>query len=94
MVFENINSGEHTIVVNDVYGNCDDRTLTFTVIKYPKFFTPNGDGFNDTWNIFDLKENSNVIISIFDRYYKSTPLAKQLYTTYWAPKQPRGGGSS
>ncbi|NJM80945.1 MAG: T9SS type B sorting domain-containing protein [Flavobacterium sp.] len=74
-VFENLTSGEHTIILNDIYGNCGDRTLTFTVIKYPKFFTPNGDGYNDRWNIFDLKEDSFAIISIFDRYGK---LIKQI----------------
>lgn len=74
-IFENVSSGEHTILVNDIYGNCGDRTLFFTVIKYPKFFTPNGDGYNDRWNIFDLKEDANATISIFDRYGK---LLKQI----------------
>ena len=74
-VFNNITSGDHTITINDIYGNCGDSTVTFTVIKYPKFFTPNGDGYNDRWNIFDLKDNPNAKISIFDRYGK---LIKQI----------------
>ena len=38
------------------------------MVNYPKFFTPNGDGFNETWNIVDLKAQSTALIHIFDRY--------------------------
>jgi gliding motility-associated-like protein len=51
------------------------------VINYPKFFTPNSDNYNDTWNIFGLSEQFNSKISIFDRYGK---LLKQI--------SPRGIG--
>jgi gliding motility-associated-like protein len=40
------------------------------VVKYPRFFTPNQDGFNDTWNIFDLKFDRNAKVTIFDRFGK------------------------
>jgi len=33
----------------------------------PKFFTPNGDGTNETWNIRDLR-GKKAIVYIFDRY--------------------------
>ena len=69
-IFTNVTSGDHIIYVKDVFGNCDSISLTATVLKYPKFFTPNGDGYNDTWNIWDLGNNPNAIISIFDRYGK------------------------
>lgn len=69
-VFNNVASGEHTIIVRDILGNCNDVILTATVLKFPKYFTPNGDGYNDTWNIWDLKDNPTAIISIFDRYGK------------------------
>jgi gliding motility-associated-like protein len=45
------------------------------VIDYPPFFTPNGDGFNDTWNIIGLQDQPESKIYIFDRYGK---LIKQL----------------
>lgn len=69
-VFNNVSSGEHIIYVRDVFGNCNDITLLATVLKYPKFFTPNGDGYNDTWNLWDLRTNPKAIISVFDRYGK------------------------
>lgn len=74
--FFNLNSGIHTITVRDILGNCGDFILEFIVIKYPKYFTPNEDGYNDTWNIWDLRSTQpNAIIYIFDRYGK---LLKQI----------------
>jgi gliding motility-associated-like protein len=42
------------------------------VLGAPKFFTPNGDSYNDYWNIkgVDAKLNAKTIIRIFDRYGK------------------------
>jgi gliding motility-associated-like protein len=45
------------------------------VINYPKFFTPNADGYNDTWNIRDLANQPTAVISIYDRFGK---LLKQI----------------
>ncbi|MGL5111154.1 MAG: hypothetical protein ACRC6O_00800, partial [Flavobacterium sp.] len=52
--FSNVSSGQHNITIKDTKGGCNDRILSANVLKYPKFFTPNNDGFNDTWNIKDL----------------------------------------
>uniref|UniRef100_UPI0037C14152 T9SS type B sorting domain-containing protein n=1 Tax=Flavobacterium sp. TaxID=239 RepID=UPI0037C14152 len=43
----------------------------------PTYFTPNGDGINDTWNIVGLNQ-ANAKLYIFDRYGK---LLKQLSPT-------------
>jgi gliding motility-associated-like protein len=69
-VFENVTSGIHSIIIRDKNG-CDVTTIQALVINYPKFFTPNGDGYNDTWNIKDLKNQTSAIITIFDRYGKA-----------------------
>ena len=49
-------------------------------MDYPKYFTPNGDGYNDTWYIKNLDKRNleNSIITFFDRYGK---LIKQISGT-------------
>ena len=68
-VFSGVPGGPHTVYVTDVNG-CTDLKQDVTVIDYPKFFTPNGDGYNDTWNIFALKDQQDSRIFIYDRYGK------------------------
>ncbi len=67
--FTHVLQGENSIVVKDLNG-CDDLVLTVYALKYPPFFTPNGDGFNDTWNINGLEDQPASLIYIFDRYGK------------------------
>lgn len=69
-IFENVASGLHSITVNDVNGCSALTDYNVLVIGYPKYFTPNGDNYNDTWNIFDLKDQLASKIYIFDRYGK------------------------
>ena len=40
------------------------------VLNYPKFFTPNGDSYNDVWTIKNIDLYPKSLISIFDRYGK------------------------
>jgi gliding motility-associated-like protein len=72
--FENVPSGIRTVYARDIYG-CGVSSVTILVIDYPLFFTPNGDGNNDTWNIVGIEKQPNAKIYIFDRYGK---LLKQL----------------
>lgn len=67
--FYNLSGGIHTITVRDLNG-CEDATSSVLLLKYPHFFTPNGDGTNDTWNIPNLRSATNVVITIMDRYGK------------------------
>ncbi|MFY0604385.1 MAG: T9SS type B sorting domain-containing protein [Flavobacteriaceae bacterium] len=67
-IFLNIGYGQHIITVRDTSGLCGDITLPFTAISHPVFFTPNGDGINDTWNIPDLRNDTNAVIKIYDRF--------------------------
>lgn len=70
-VFQNVTAGWHTIKVID-QNNCGPALSDpgILVINYPKFFTPNNDDYNDTWNINGLKDQSNSTIFIYDRYGK------------------------
>jgi gliding motility-associated-like protein len=72
-MFTAVTGGTHTITVVDIQG-CTYLIQEVLVIDYPKYFTPNGDGHNDTWNIIGLNQ-SDAILYIFDRYGK---LLKQI----------------
>jgi len=74
-VFENGTSGIHIITVFDQNVCSSPTTAEVLIIDYPKFFTPNDDGFNDTWNIDGLLFQSKSKIFIFDSYGK---LLKQI----------------
>ena len=76
-IFENVGIGPHTIWVRDTDG-CTDLTTTIYIIGYPHYFTPNGDGVHDQWNIIGLSNQPNAKIYIFDRYGK---LIKQISPT-------------
>ena len=69
--FENVPPGIRTIYVQDKK-NCGVATLEVAVIGFPKFFTPNNDGENDTWQIKGVGENffATSLIYIFDRFGK------------------------
>jgi len=70
-LFENVAAGIHTIYIQDK-NDCGIAQIDISVIGFPKFFTPNNDGVNDTWQIKGVNSNffQNLIIYIFDRYGK------------------------
>ena len=68
-VFTNVESNEYMLTVEDTQG-CGDASDTIYVLDYPRFFTPNGDGFNDFWRIEQLKFVSTAQLRIFDRFGK------------------------
>jgi gliding motility-associated-like protein len=51
---------------------CGVVSQEIPVLGAPKFFTPNGDGYNDTWNVrgVSAKYYANTIIYVFDRFGK------------------------
>jgi len=74
--FENVRPGFHTIYVRDK-NECGIVDKLISVIGFPKYFTPNGDGYNDTWQVYGVSAQfqPNSVIYIFDRFGK---LLKQL----------------
>ena len=74
--FYNVTPGFHTVYVRDKNG-CGIANKAISVIGFPNFFTPNNDGYNDTWQVYGINtpSQSNSEIYIFDRYGK---LLKQL----------------
>jgi gliding motility-associated-like protein len=71
--FENISTGLHLIYVKDLNG-CGIASSSFSIISFPKYFSPNDDGFNDFWGVDEPEVES---VRIFDRYGK---LIKELKT--------------
>lgn len=70
--FNNVTPGLLTIYVKDI-NNCEPSIQTnATVIGFKKFFTPNGDGYNDYWNLKGLNSAffKSIKIFVFDRYGK------------------------
>ena len=68
--FEHLKPGMHSLYLRDKT-NCEISKLDIAILGFPKFFTPNGDGQNDTWKV--LGNNNNIQISaiyIFDRFGK------------------------
>jgi gliding motility-associated-like protein len=70
-IFENIPGGFHELIVENKNG-CGQKLKGFAVLDAPKFFTPNGDGYNDYWNLKGINSilYKNTAIYIFDRYGK------------------------
>jgi gliding motility-associated-like protein len=66
-VFTNVTPGEYVVSAIDL-NQCGGFSTTIFVLDYPRFFTPNGDGYNDTWKITNL--NQKYTLSIFDRFGK------------------------
>ena len=72
-VFEHVSLGEHTIIVRDVKGNTGCGKIVIDgvqTIDYPHYFTPNGDGIHDTWNVVGLENQPFAQRYIFDQHGK------------------------
>ena len=68
-IFQNLSAGMHTLYVRDK-GGCGTESFVFSILGYPKFFTPNEDGVNDFWKIsgFDRIFYPTSEIFIFNRF--------------------------
>ncbi|WNH11968.1 T9SS type B sorting domain-containing protein [Thalassobellus suaedae] len=72
--FNNVSFGEHTVKARDING-CGTSSKNIVVMDYPLYFTPNGDGEHDTWNIVGISNQLQAEIRVYNRYGK---LIKQL----------------
>ena len=74
--FNNVPMGLHIVYIKDANG-CGVVQKLVSVLGIPKYFTPNGDGIHDTWNIKGANSQfyPNSVIYIFDRFGK---LIKQI----------------
>ena len=68
-IFENVAPGAHQVTITDLLG-CGSVSETITVVGFPRFFTPNGDGANDYWHIEGVDQLESPVVEVFDRYGK------------------------
>lgn len=70
-LFEQLQGGIYTILVRDKNA-CGIAQVDVSVIEFPKFFTPNSDGINDTWAIRGANSTfyPESQIYVFDRFGK------------------------
>jgi len=70
--FTNVEAGLQTVYVKDI-NNCEQPIqATVAVIGFKKYFTPNGDGANDFWNVVGLSGTSfkSINLQVYDRFGK------------------------
>ncbi|WP_294818673.1 T9SS type B sorting domain-containing protein [uncultured Flavobacterium sp.] len=63
-------AGIQTIYVRDKFGCYPPDSEEVMIATYPKYFSPNGDGANDTWRIKFAVLEPGLTVQIFDRYGK------------------------
>jgi gliding motility-associated-like protein len=67
--FDNVPAGEHVVYVTDKNG-CGQVYQEIAIVGVPKFFTPNGDSYNDVWEIKGISKYPQTNVQLFDRYGK------------------------
>jgi len=66
-VFRGLEPGLYTVYVKNT---CGIATHEVVLLMYPRFFTPNGDGINETWHIEYAFWEPGLITNVCDRYGK------------------------
>ena len=69
-VFNRVSPGNHVITVREINGCGETSSESFFLVGYPRFFTPNSDGYNDTWSLISNNDISIKRLYVFDRYGK------------------------
>ncbi|KAA5824429.1 T9SS type B sorting domain-containing protein [Algibacter amylolyticus] len=79
-LFENIYPGIYQVAVKDVKNDCGIVNENVSVIGFPKYFTPNNDGMNDTWQILGVSNQfqAESKVYIYNRFGK---LLKEITAT-------------
>lgn len=67
--FTGLLPNDYTVFVRDKNG-CGIVSEEVFLLFYPKFFTPNGDSYNPTWQIANAVLEPGLEVSIYDRYGK------------------------
>jgi gliding motility-associated-like protein len=69
-IFTNVARGYHEVRIIDLNGCAPSPPQIVLIVDYPRFFTPNSDGYNDTWYVDNINTFDKATFYIFDRYGK------------------------
>ena len=93
-IISDLESGTYTDTLKDPLGN--DTTVTVTIIDIEcemvpeRFFSPNSDGYNDTWFVNNWSFFPNALILVYDRWGQKVYEHKGLYDEAWDGKNILG----
>ena len=73
--FNNLTGGVYRVFVRDK-NDCGVISQLVYLLDAPLFFTPNGDGYNDTWHIISARSELNMTVYIYDRFGKLIKILK------------------
>jgi len=68
-VFTGLSDGQYTVYARSIYG-CGTDSQNIYLLMYPRFFTPDNDGINDTWQIKGIRFEPNTIVEVYNRFGK------------------------
>jgi gliding motility-associated-like protein len=69
-LFSNLEYQEsYNVFIQDKNG-CGFIVQEVFLLNAPTYFTPNGDGINDLWNVYNFDKETSGVVHIFDRYGK------------------------
>lgn len=70
-LFDNVTMGFHTVYIKDLNG-CGTIQKVVAIVGAPKYFTPNGDGYNDLWKIEGISQyfSPSTVTYVYDRFGK------------------------
>ena len=81
--FERINKGDYIVKIKSKIAECI-TSLQSKIYAIPDLITPNGDGYNDYWDLTEYKNISS--IKLFDRYGKKILNLNSPETMKWDGK--------
>jgi gliding motility-associated-like protein len=84
--FLDIPEGYHEVFIKDI-NSCEIISKDFYIFGFPKYFTPNNDGFNDTWNVYGLDPtkfiSNSISLEIYNRYGKLLKSFNPIISNGW-----------
>jgi gliding motility-associated-like protein len=83
--FRNVSPGIQTVYVRDLNSCEPPIQKEIPIVGFPNFFSPNGDGINDYWNIKGVNDTfyKSIQIQLFNRYGKVVYVINDFQNQGW-----------